>query len=360
MQTLNAPTDQGAVHLGGVRDASDLGPSVAEWAAGVDGDADAAIELARRVGGLLAAPGAGRTTERWSVLATLAAIDLTAARVAEAHLDALAILDEAGVDPERDLAAVDAGPGSTWGVFAAEGPGLRVQATRSGQDGWRLDGTKPWCSLAGRLTHALVTAHTPGEHRRLFAVDLRDRRVRTTDEGWFSRGLTAVPSGPIVLTDAPAIPIGADGWYLERPGFAWGGAGVAACWYGGAVGVARLLWERCVQRPADQITQMHLGAVDLALTGARLALLDAARAIDRGEADGVAGVVVAARTRGLVAGAAEQTIRRVGHALGPAPLTQNEHHARRVADLEIYVRQHHAERDEAALGGHLAAGVRPW
>jgi hypothetical protein len=40
----------------------------------------------------------------------------------------------------------------------------------------------------------------------------------------------------------------------------------------------------------------------------------------------------------------------VGHALGPAPLAFDEDHARRVADLELYLRQHHAERDLARLG----------
>jgi hypothetical protein len=43
-------------------------------------------------------------------------------------------------------------------------------------------------------------------------------------------------------------------------------------------------------------------------------------------------------------------LERVGHALGPAPLARDERHARRVADLQLYLRQHHAERDEAALG----------
>jgi hypothetical protein len=33
---------------------------------------------------------------------------------------------------------------------------------------------------------------------------------------------------------------------------------------------------------------------------------------------------------------------------------------RRVADLELYVRQHHAERDEASLGRRLLEGERPW
>jgi hypothetical protein len=36
--------------------------------------------------------------------------------------------------------------------------------------------------------------------------------------------------------------------------------------------------------------------------------------------------------------------------LGPAPLAFEEEHVRRVADLELYLRQHHADRDLAALG----------
>ena len=64
----------------------------------------------------------------------------------------------------------------------------------------------------------------------------------------------------------------------------------------------------------------------------------------------MAGAVLAARVRAVVADAAETGLTVVGHALGPAPLTADEEHARRVADLTVYVRQHHAERDLAALG----------
>ena len=35
-------------------------------------------------------------------------------------------------------------------------------------------------------------------------------------------------------------------------------------------------------------------------------------------------------------------------------------HAGRVSDLTLYLRQHHAERDEVSLGRTLLAGDRPW
>ncbi|MCY7289624.1 MAG: acyl-CoA dehydrogenase, partial [Cryobacterium sp.] len=45
----------------------------------------------------------------------------------------------------------------------------------------------------------------------------------------------------------------------------------------------------------------------------------------------------------------------------PAPLAFDARHAGRVADLQLYARQHHAERDDAALGRRLReAGVSPW
>ena len=67
-------------------------------------------------------------------------------------------------------------------------------------------------------------------------------------------------------------------------------------------------------------------------------------------ADITQAAVMAGRVRTVVAAAAEDVLERVGHSLGPAPLARDDRHARRVADLQLYLRQHHAERDEAALG----------
>ena len=84
------------------------------------------------------------------------------------------------------------------------------------------------------------------------------------------------------------------------------------------------------------------------------ALRDAAAAVDAGAADGAAGALLALRVRQVVADAAETVLGTVEHALGPGPLALEPDHAARVADLRLYLRQHHAERDTAALGG--AAG----
>jgi alkylation response protein AidB-like acyl-CoA dehydrogenase len=343
------PSAGTAVYLAALADAS--------WS--VDGDAARGIRFAVDTAPALPPIGAGRTLDLFDALATVAAADLTAARVLEAHIDALAILaqdrSDAGV-ASADQATPAAGEHG-WGVFAAEGPGQRVTATL-GPTGWRLDGRKPWCSLAGSLDRALVTAHTTAEgdtpaHRRLFSVDLSSPGITVQEDAWVATGLSQVTSGPVDFLSAPAAPVGADDWYLSRPGFSWGGIQVAACWFGGAVAVARRLRAAASAREPDQIMLAHLGAIDLALVAAGAALADAAIAIDRGDAVGPAGTLLAARVRGLVARAVEEVLTRTGHALGPAPLALDARHSRRVADLTLYVRQHHAERDDAALGARL-------
>lgn len=324
---------------------------------GVAGDAGRALRLARVLGPLVPRFGEGRSGEVLEALATLAVVDLTAARVVEAHLDALTILGQAALRPEVLFPGTPA-PHQAWGVFAAETPGQRLDAVQHRDGAWHLDGTKPWCSLAGSLTQALVTAHTGDGHRRLFAVDLADAGVVVRAVGWVALGLPAVPSGPVEFSHVDAVPIGADEWYLTRPGFAWGGIGVAACWYGGAVGVARRLAAALHDREPDQLALAQLGAVDVLLSACANTLAAAADAIDTGRAAGGAGTLLAARVRGLVARTVDDVLLRVGHTLGPAPLAFDFCHTQRVADLQLYVRQHHAERDDAALGRQLLAAGR--
>jgi hypothetical protein len=51
---------------------------------------------------------------------------------------------------------------------------------------------------------------------------------------------------------------------------------------------------------------------------------------------------------------------RVGRALGAGPLGHDEAHSRRVADLTVYLRQHHAERDLADIGSLVAHPGTTW
>ncbi len=104
----------------------------------------------------------------------------------------------------------------------------------------------------------------------------------------------------------------------------------------------------------------HLGAVGAALRSSCAVLVEAARAIDsRPTADHF---VSAMSVRSTIERNATEVMDRVGRALGPGPLAHDGRHAMAVADLAVYVRQHHGEPDLADLGRRMSAASElcPW
>ncbi|HTW20661.1 MAG TPA: acyl-CoA dehydrogenase [Mycobacteriales bacterium] len=310
-------------------------------------------DLAADVLDRLPLPGSGRTTARFAALTGIGEIDLNLGRLAEAHADAVAILAELAPDYPRPAR-------SLWGVWAAEDPRQRLHAGRDTLGRWSLEGRKGWCSGATGSTHALVTADD-GEGSRPFAVELDQPAVRTDSARWPSPTLAGADTRAVEFHGAVAVPIGAVGSYLTRPGFWHGAAGVAAVWYGGAVAVGRRLLDSSRRRDLPDIDLAHLGAVDAALTAGRAVLLETARAIDADPDDRAElGEARARSTRAVVEASATEVIDRVGRALGPSPFVTDDRHWRKVADLQLYLRQSHADRDLAELGRQLAARGPEW
>ena len=320
--------------------------------AGADAVDDLGTDIAATLEWAVTVPRPSSVGATWELLASLAARDVAAARVVEPHLDALGILDEAVAAgyPEVESAG-------SWGVFAAESPGMRLEA-REDAGVWTLRGTKPWCSLAADLDRALVTAWVDGERRQLFALDLRDPAVTARTGPWHARGLSRVVSAPIDVDGVVAVPVGEPGWYLRRPGFAHGGVGVAACWWGGAMPLRSALADAAGSDGADQLSRVHLGRADAALWAARAVIRETATVFGAGTAASEG--LRAARARTVVADAVETVLAETAHALGPLPLVADDAHARRVADLQVYVRQHHGDRDLARIGAAVIEETGAW
>jgi alkylation response protein AidB-like acyl-CoA dehydrogenase len=285
---------------------------------------------------------------RWTAFEELGRLDATLVRLAEGHADALAILAEFS-------APIESFPTEQlWGVWAAAPESVRAEPAG---DGWQLSGTRPWCSGAGVCTRALVTARAP-DGTGLFALSTNQQQaVRPVDDSWPAIGMSGTDSRTVQFDQAVAVRIGGPDAYVDRAGFWYGGAGVAACWYGAALGVAED-FRAAVRDDPHQLA--HLGAVDAALTAGR-AVLDAhAQAIDADPHD----LARTARrrtmqTRAVIEDVAERVLQHANRALGAGPLSHDRRHARRVADLSLYLRQSHAERDLAALGT-LVSGEPAW
>ena len=122
---------------------------------------------------------------------------------------------------------------------------------------------------------------------------------------------------------------------------------------GGARAVAARLYRAVAEQDggasANPHAQAHLGAVEAVLAATEAMLSSAAEFVDTEPSSGRTGLI-ARRVRAVAETAVDEAITRTGRALGPAPLALDADHARRVADLSMYVRQSHAEQDLAALG----------
>ncbi len=283
----------------------------------------------------------GRTADRWSQLAAWGREDLAMVKVLEPHLDATAILADLSCPaPEAD---------SVWAVWASEPPFAVLTADLVGGI-WRLSGRKAFCSGARLVTHALVTAQVDGGSR-LFSLDLSAHGVRVDDgaPAWVGPGMLRAGTATLDLDRVEAIAVGEVGDYTARAGFWHGAIGVAACWFGGARGVADTL-ERSADR-LDAHGAAHLGAVRASLLASRASLHLAAQLVDDGDLRDVASAEhLAHAVRSVVAATVEEVVARVGRALGPGPLAFDAAHAARVHDLQVFVRQHHGERDLERLG----------
>jgi hypothetical protein len=296
-------------------------------------------------------PGHGDTWERFEMLASLAEEDLSLARLGEGHADALAILDESGRGARHS--------GSSYGVWAARtGPGGVTATPVVG--GWQLGGRKPFCSGSGILDRALITAEAPDGYR-LFDIATADVVIDTALDSWPAVGMadslseTLTFGGPAVSGDEA---VGPPGFYTDRPGFWFGGCGVAACWYGGARGLVAGVVKHLQADPEDQVLA-EIGRAVTELQGMGDALKCAAMAIDVDpENKRTCARPRALAVRQIVHTSCEAILRHTAAAGGARPLCHDLTQARRAADLYVYLSQHHGGADAINLGRLTVEGQR--
>ena len=288
----------------------------------------------------LADPGSGHTALRLRRLIELARLHpVSVARLIEAHVDAVAILHEAGRHPSA---------GALYGVWASATPGTDGPLI----DGGVLHGTKLFCSGLGIVDRALMTVATPGPGAAHVLVDVDARPgptivVDTTQ--WATPALQDTATGRIDYRhhDLDVIdPVGGPGWYLARPGFWHGACGPAACWAGATFGLVDAARRSTSQDP-HQVAQ--LGAMS-AVQWALAALHDAAGSeIDERPDDRDAAEYRARSLRHVTERLCQDVLDRFGRAMGPRPFATDAAVAQRFADTHLYLRQHHGERELGAV-----------
>ena len=280
-------------------------------------------------------PGGGSTPQRHAALRDWGARDLSMARLIEAHVDALAVLAESRHTPR---------PGALYGVWASDAPPSQVCCERT-DGGWRIEGLKQYCSGATLVDAALVTASYEGQVY-LFDVAMDGPQVAPQPSTWASPAF-AETATTAVRFDSLFVPtsfqLGPADWYLRRPGFWHGSIGPASCWAGGArslIDAAASLGRK------DAHSRAQVGAL-LALAWGMDAMLDqAGREIDADPADTAGEARIRGlKVRHLIERACTEVMDRFGRATGPQLLAYDAHIARQHAELALYIRQCHGDRD---------------
>ena len=257
----------------------------------------------------------------------------------------MAILAEAGRIPEPD---------ALYAVWASEIPGEALRLKRR-SDGYELSGSKPFCSGIGMVDRALVTVGLP--QQLLVEVDLRKNheRIGADLQTWKVDAFRATQTGSITFLNSrlpPTAPVGASGWYLERPGFWHGACGPAACW---ARGVAGLLYFATESKRDDPHTLAHFGAMQASVWAMYSMLRQAGEEIDDAPWDAMAAQIRALQLRHSIEHMGAEILQRFSRAYGPLPLSMDENTARRYQEANLYMRQSHAERDLENLGRLIRA-----
>jgi alkylation response protein AidB-like acyl-CoA dehydrogenase len=285
-------------------------------------------------------PGGGHTADRHHLLAETAREDLSLAKLAEAHWDAVAILAEAGRTAEPD---------TLYAVWASEIAGQAIRLERA-DGGYEISGSKPFCSGLGIVDRALITVGIPDP--RLVEVDLRNNpdQISMDLDVWKAEAFRKTQTGAITFRELKLSQdslVGVPGWYLERPGFWHGACGPGACWAGG---VAGLLDFSLASKRDDAHTLAHLGAMQASVWGMYSLLKQAGDEIDAAPFDSKAAQIRALQLRHLIEQMGTEILQRFARAYGPYPLSMNQETSLRYQEAGLYMRQSHAERDLGCLG----------
>lgn len=308
--------------------------------------------------GELPLPGSGRTAERFAALRSVGAEDLSLARLVEPHVDAVAILAEAGRVAE---------PGRLYAVWAsASSCPPRLEAT--GVEGFRMDGRQPFGGGATLCDSALVAVEQPVAPSQagpsqagdlLIEVDLLtgrdDRTIDADPSGWRTHAFGRTGTSDVTFRRhevTAARIVARPGWYLDRPGFWHGALGPAAVWAGGAEGLVSVAQEL---GGADAHRRAGIGEMR-ALVWSMAAQLDVAgHEIDEHPDDVRSGRVRALTVRHLIERQCTRVLDLFGRTVGARPLAFDDAVIARVQELQLYIRQVHHGDDLEELGASPGA-----
>ncbi|MDJ0838284.1 MAG: acyl-CoA dehydrogenase family protein [Acidobacteriota bacterium] len=326
-----------------------------------------------RFGGLGLGPQCGDPYTQWMMTKEIAKADLSMARCWEGHANGLAIIDGLADESQKQRwfeGAVQRG--ETWVAWSGEpqsrapGEKARFGTTVTVVDGgFRVDGTKVFCSSAGGADMAvlLVSLSGPGGARHasnpddllLLGCPLNQPGISFDDSWWDPIGMRASVSH-LARFDNVFIPktdmIGEPGQYLAEN---WQTRFIPqyAASFLGAAEAALDYALHCIKtqkKEADPFIQQHIGQMAVNVETGHLWLKNVADLwlVDPKEAQ-----LAGSRARHIMEHLAEDTVKRCIRACGARCLNRPSPLERIYRDLSFYVRHDNDDHNLAMIGKAL-------
>ena len=289
--------------------------------------------------------------EEWALVRRVARADGSVARILDGHLNAVERVALLAPEPLRgeELAAVAAGD-RRMGVWGADPlPGEGPPAVLLGPAGdRRIAGDKVFCSGAGGIDRALVTARDRAGRPALALVDLSEG-VRIDRDWYRGSGLRTAESHHVRFDDARVLAVlGAPGELVREPWFSRDAIRTAACWAGIADRAADAALGALAGRPAvGDLEALAAGRIMGAVATIDRWLEAAARVAADPGADLRA---MSVQLRAAVADACRTIVDEAGRAAGSRPLVDGGHLDRCRRDLDLFLLQHRLDPMVARLG----------
>ena len=321
--------------------------------AGFPEDAVAALEEAGLFAATLPEAGEATAVAEWTVVRAVARADGSVARILDGHLNAVERVAHLAPAPLRGAVLDGVAAASVrlgvWGADPAPGEGepARLAGTGSAR---RLEGTKVFCSGAGGIDLALVTAR---DGDRAPALVLADARGGTRlDRGWFAgSGMRTSESHRVTFRDAPVIAVlGEPGELTRQPWLARDAIRTAACWAGIADRAADAALDALAQAPPSDLAALAAGRMLGALATLDRCFSDAAARMADGPPAGPEADALSVHVRVAVAEACRTISQTAAGAVGSRALAQGGELDLCRRDLDLFLLQHRLEPMVVRLG----------
>jgi alkylation response protein AidB-like acyl-CoA dehydrogenase len=277
-----------------------------------------------------------------SLLTSIGSGNLSVGRLFEAHVNALHLVGRYGTGAQRSAAGQAAARGELHALWVTN-PSEAALHIISVQDRWTMAGAKVFCSGAGHVAHAVVTAATEDGGTQMLIVPMRQGERAERLPGQL-QGMRSAVTGMVDFTGVEVgreAFLGRPGDYLREPDFSCGAWRVSAVTLGGLcalldVAIADLRARDRIDEP-NQLAR--LGQAMIARETSRLWVRNAAHIAEDKRTESHEAVAYVGLARLAVESACLDVMRLVQRSLGLSAF-RHGHPAERICrDLGTFLRQ---------------------